>query len=137
MKDSIFLKLVLAIDALVAIAIGATIQLSPADFYAMNHIDIGTNSNLLSEICAPAMALLSYGILILVGTFISRLTFTATLLASTFYLSYSVARLVSIGIDGLPSESLITAAAIEITLGLTSLFCLWKYTNIPNLGGQQ
>ncbi|AFY36892.1 hypothetical protein Lepto7376_0459 [[Leptolyngbya] sp. PCC 7376] len=137
MKDAISLKLVLAIDALVAIAVGAMIQLSPADFYAMNHIDIGENLNLLSEIRAPAMALLSYGILILAGIFISRLTFTATLLASTFYLSYGVARIVSIGLDGWPSESLITAAVIEIVLGLASLFCLWKYANVPNLGEQQ
>ena len=137
MKNSIFLKLVLAIDSLVAIAVGAMIQISPADFYAMNHINIGTNLNLLSEIRAPAMALLSYGILILAGIFIPRLTFTATLLASMFYLSYGVARVVSMGIDGLPSESLITAAIIEIVLGLVSLFCLWKYILSPNLESQE
>ncbi|MBP0018719.1 MAG: DUF4345 domain-containing protein [Cyanobacteria bacterium SBLK] len=127
MQNSIFLKIVLYISGLVAIAIAGFILLSPTDFYATNHIDIGGNPNLLSEIRAPAGALLSFGILMLMGAFIPRLAFTSILLSTVLYLAYGLSRFVGMLVDGLPVDSLIWSAVIEVVLGLVSLFCLWKY----------
>lgn len=127
MQNSIFLKIVLCISGFVAIAIAGFILLSPTDFYAINHIDIGGNPNLLSEIRAPAGALLSFGILMLMGAFILRLAFTSILLSTVLYLAYGLSRFVGMLVDGLPVDSLIGSAVIEVVLGLVSLFCLWKY----------
>ena len=127
MQKSPFLTAVLCISGLVAIAIATMILTSPVNFYAANHIDINGNVNLLSEIRAPAAALLAIGILLLTGAFMSQLTFTATILSTVFYLAYGVSRVASMVIDGIPTHSLIWAAIVELTLGLGSLFCCWRY----------
>ncbi|MEM9539444.1 MAG: DUF4345 domain-containing protein [Cyanobacteria bacterium P01_E01_bin.42] len=127
MQNSIFLKIVLCISGLVAIAIAGSILLSPTDFYAVNHINLGGNLNLLSEIRAPAGALLSFGILMLTGAFISRLAFTSILISTLLYLAYGLSRFAGMLIDGLPVDTLIWSAVIEVILGLFSLFCLWKF----------
>nr|WP_318700659.1 MULTISPECIES: DUF4345 domain-containing protein [unclassified Roseofilum] len=95
--------------------------------YAMNQIDLGGSVNFLSEIRAPARALFSSGILMLMGAFISQLTFTSTILATLVYLSYGLSRLLGMTIDGIPVASLVWSDGIEIVLGLVCLFCLWFY----------
>ncbi|MEM9770156.1 MAG: DUF4345 domain-containing protein [Cyanobacteria bacterium P01_D01_bin.73] len=126
MRNSISLKVFLGVSGLVAIAISFGILISPTDFYALNHIDINGDVNLLSEIRAPATALLTYGALIVSGTFIPRLTFTSVALSTVLYLSYGFGRLVSMVIDGLPGISLVVSAGIEVLLGVISLLYLWK-----------
>ncbi|MGD1906088.1 MAG: DUF4345 domain-containing protein [Leptolyngbyaceae cyanobacterium] len=127
MQPSKFLRVVLCVAGGIAAVIGALILSSPAAFYATNHIDLGNNASLLSEIRAPAGALFVYGLLIVTGAFVSQLTFTATLLATLLYLSYGFSRLAGMAIDGLPALSLVGSDAIEIGLGLLCLFCLWRY----------
>ena len=124
MNTSIMHKLTLGICGLVAMAIASMILLSPANFYAANHIHLHHNVNLLSEIRAPATALFAYGFVIFSGILVPRLTFTSTLLSTVLYLSYGIGRLASMQIDGSPTHSLVVAAGIEITLGLISLLCL-------------
>lgn len=122
-----FLKILLCISGLIAIAIGGMIQTSPADFYATNNIDIGGNVNLLSEIRASSGALLASGVLIFTGAFVSQLTFTSMVLATLLYLSYGLFRFASMVVDGMPVNSLIEAGIVEIVVGIVCLFCLWKY----------
>ncbi|MEB3213527.1 MAG: DUF4345 domain-containing protein [Leptolyngbyaceae bacterium] len=134
MKQSKRLTVVLCLSGLVAIAIGAMILISPADFYATNHITIGDDVNLLSEIRASAGALFASGVLILIGAFVSQLTFTSTLLATVLFLSYGVSRGIGILIDGVPVSSLIQAGVIEIVIGLVCLGCLWpNHTDGPSV----
>lgn len=127
MQTSKFLQVVLCLAGGVSAVIGALILTSPAAFYATNHIVLGNDASLLSEIRAPAGALFIYGLLIVLGAFVSQLTFTATLLATLLYLSYGFSRLVGMAIDGLPVLSLVGSDAIEIGLGFLCLFCLWRY----------
>ncbi|MDA0267357.1 MAG: DUF4345 domain-containing protein [Cyanobacteria bacterium] len=100
MQPSKFLQVVLCLAGGIAAVIGALILTSPVAFYATNHIDLGNNASLLSEIRAPAGALFAYGLLIVTGAFVPQLTFTATLLATLLYLSYGFSRLVGMAIDG-------------------------------------
>ena len=127
MQSSKFLQVVLCLTGGIAIAIGGLILRSPAEFYALNQIDIGGNVNLLSEIRAPAGALFSSGVLIFIGAFVSQLTFTSIVLATLVYLSYGLSRLLGMAIDGIPVASLVWSDGIEIVLGLSCLFCLWFY----------
>lgn len=124
MPISKFQPVVLCLAGGIAIAIGSLIWFSPVDFYAANQIDIGHNVNLLSEIRAPASALFVSGLLMILGAFIPRLTFTATMLATMIYLSYGLSRLVSMMIDGVPVLSLVWSGGIEMLVGLASLLCL-------------
>ena len=129
MKGSIFYKIVLCIAGIIVIGIGGAILISPIDFFASNQIDIGNNASLLSEIRAPAGALLACGILILSGVFVSKLTYTSLIVSSLVYLSYGISRIIGIGIDGMPSDSLVYAAVFEIFIGLVCMFFLLKYTH--------
>lgn len=125
MKSSKFLQVVLCVTGGIAVLIGVSILRSPATFYALNHIDLGSNVNLLSEVRAPAGFLLTSGLLIAAGAFVAQLTFTSTLLATLLYLSYGLSRLVGMAIDGIPDPSLVQADGIEIGLGLLCLVCLY------------
>ena len=137
MEKSKFPKIVLCIAGLIAprkadleeIAVGGMIQISPVGFYATNNIDIGGNVNLLSEIRASSGSLLAYGVLIFTGAFVSQLTFTSMVLATLLFLSYGLSRFASMVIDGMPVDSLIGAGVVEVLVGLSCLFCLWKYRN--------
>jgi hypothetical protein len=126
MQQSNFQTVVLCLSGVVAIAIGSLVLLSPADFYATNHITIGDDVNLLSEIRAPAGALFSFGILILLGAFISQLTFTSTLLSAVLFLSYGISRAIGILVDGVPTASLVQGGIVEVVIGLVCLLCLRK-----------
>ena len=132
MKNSIILKIVLSISGVIAMAIALMIQIDPNHFYLANHIHLHGNINLLSEIRAPAMALFTYGLVIFLGIFIARLAFTSTVLSTVLYSSYGVGRILGIIFDGKPTDSLMSAATIEITLGLISLICLIKYTDLQS-----
>ena len=118
------LRFLLVSGGLIAVAIGATLLLSPATLHASYGTDLGSDVNLLSEIRAPGGALLVFGALMLLGAWNRRYTFAATLITAALYLSYGAARLVSIGLDGVPHTSLIGGAAIELVLGVAAVFAL-------------
>jgi len=124
MKNSKVLKVVLFVSGLIAASVGGAILLMPGAFYASNGIDLGGNVSLLNEIRASGGLLLAVGILIISGSFIASLTFTAVVVASLLYLSYGLSRILSLTIDGMPSEGLVQAAALEIAIGVV---CLWTF----------
>lgn len=127
MKNSKMLKIILFISGLIAASIGGAVLAVPAAFYASNGIDIGGNVSLLNEIRASGGVLLAAGILILSGAFVASLTFTAVVVASLLYLSYGLSRILSFTIDGMPSEGLVQAAALEIVIGVVCVYVLARY----------
>ena len=131
MKNSRVLKIILFISGLIATGIGGTILFMPVPFYAGNGIDLVGNVSLLNEIRASGGALMISGILILLGSFIEKLTFTSVIISSLLYLSYGLSRILSIVIDGIPAEGLHQAAIFEIIIGLLCVFAFVKY-NVRN-----
>ena len=127
MKNSKVLKIVLFVSGLIAASVGGAILLMPADFYASNGIDLGGQVSLLNEIRASGGVLLAAGILIISGSFVANLTFTAVVIASLLYLSYGLSRILSFTIDGMPSDGLVQAAALEIAIGVVCLWAFAKY----------
>ena len=127
MKNSNVLKTILIISGLIASGIGATILFAPVAFYATYGIELGGNFSLLNEIRAPGAALLASGILIMLGAFVAKLTFTSTVISIMIYLSKGISRILSMVIDGIPAEVLVMATVVEIIIGLVSIFALLKY----------
>ncbi|WP_419906862.1 DUF4345 domain-containing protein [Hoeflea sp.] len=122
------IKSVLILAGLVALAIGGALLLAPQAVYATYGITLGSNASQLSEIRAQGGALVASGLLIGSGAFVSRLAFSAALLASLLYLSYGASRLFGIWLDGMPASGLLQATALEFLIGLMSLFALLKLT---------
>ena len=127
MKNSNVVKTVLILSGLIASAIGGAIVFDPLAFYATYGIELTGNISLFNEIRAPGGALLASGILIMLGAFVEKLTFTSVVVSTLLYLSYGLSRILSIAVDGMPAEGLVQAAVLEIVIGLVCVFVLVKY----------
>ena len=127
MKNSNVVKTVLIFSGLILFGIGGTIVFNPVAFYATYGIELAGNISLFNEIRAPGGALLVSGILIMLGAFVDRLTFTSVVVSTLLYLSYGLSRILSMAIDGMPAVGLVQAAALEIVIGLVCVFVFVKY----------
>lgn len=127
MKNSKLLKSILFLSGLIAITIGGMILFTPVSFHATSGITLGDNISLLNEVRAPGGALLAMGVLITLGAFSAKLAFTSILLSTLLYLSYGLSRIVSMIVDGSPTEILILVAILEIIIGLVCAIALIKY----------
>jgi hypothetical protein len=116
--------LTLALAGLVAIGVGASALLTPVAFFAGNGIELGDGVSLRSEVRAAGGANLAIGVLIFAGAFAHRMRFTATLLVATFYVAFGTSRLYGFAIDGMPSEALVTATAVELVVGAIGVLLL-------------
>ncbi len=135
MKNSRTLKSVLFILGLIVAGIGSAILFVPVAFFATNGIEIAGHVNLLNEIRAPGGALLACGLLIMLGAFVAKLTFTSALISILLYLSYGLSRILSMTVDGMPTEGLVVVTVIEIALGLIGLFAFLKYREVEGRSG--
>ncbi len=127
MNNSRLLTTILLVSGIIGACVGAGLLLVPQLFHASSGIDLRGDVSLLSETRAPGGALLAIGVLITAGAFVQTLRFTATVLASAVYLSYGLARVLSMVLDGLPSSILVQAAALELIMGGVCLFALLRY----------
>ncbi len=127
MQNSKMIKTVLIISGIIASGIGASLLFFPVAFQAASGIVLGNNINLLSETRAPGGMLFLSGLLMLLGAFLSRFTFTALVLSTLIYLSYGISRMLSMAVDGMPGKSLVIATVLEIVIGLAGAFVLLKY----------
>lgn len=127
MEKSKFVKVFLFVSGIILIGIGGGLLFAPIAFEASAGINLGNNISLLSEIRAPGGALFMSGILIVLGVFIPKLTFTSAILSSLIYISYGLSRILSMMIDGTPHESIVAATVIEIVIGVLGLFILVKF----------
>jgi len=127
MKNSIVLKSILFLSGLIGAGVGGAILVMPVAFYAGSGIDLGGNISLLNEIRASGGAVLAIGILISLGAFVTKLTFTSAVISILLYLSYGLSRILSMSIDGMPVEELVLVAVLEIIIGLICMFSFLKY----------
>ena len=125
MTTSIFQKTALAIAGLTASAIGGFILFAPQAFYAGYGILLPQDPNLLSELRAPAANLTILGLVMLAGLFRSAWAgVSATVVIILFY-AFAFGRLVSIAMDGMPSDSIVVALIIELAIATICLVAFW------------
>lgn len=129
MQNSTILKYILIFSGVIGIAIGGSILVSPQGFYSLNQIDLGNNIGLFNEIRASAGFLLSMAILILIGAFYKKLTYTASLVATIIFLSYGFSRILSMFLDGQPIDAFYIVTGSEILIGVLNLGAFLKYRN--------
>ncbi|MFK7732210.1 MAG: DUF4345 domain-containing protein [Pseudomonadales bacterium] len=117
-------RCVLLLAGALLLMVSASILISPIGFYAANNIELGSNTSLISELKAPAGFLLLAGGFMISSLFVRRYQDTATCLAAVIYLSYALSRVISMGVDGVPSSGLVQAAIIEAVLGICCVVIL-------------
>lgn len=122
MKKIKFIRIALFSFGTIAIGIGGALLFFPVSFEASAGIVLDENTGLLSEIRAYGSLILSGGIIILLGAFINRLLSLSIGLSSLFYLSIAISRIISMSMDGIPSQTLVLATITETIIGLISLY---------------
>lgn len=125
--NSYLVKGLLLTSGLFAAGIAATILFAPDAFYAGYGIDTGSDVSLANELKAPAGMLLIAGLLMLAGVVRTELTGASLGTASLIYLSYGLSRLLSMVIDGIPHSGLVSAAMLEIAIGLVCLLVFMRH----------
>ena len=71
--------------------------------------------------------MVGFGIVVLLGAFIQRLSYTSTIAAIVVFLGFGIARVIGLGLDGNPGVGVIQGIIVEFVLGLLSVFALFKY----------
>ena len=111
----------LGLTATLVLAIGGALLLAPHAMHRGNGVDLGSHASLLSEIRAPAGALVAFGFLMLGATLRRTWRLLALRAGGLLLLSYGLARLVSIALDGWPSIVLVAAMVVELLAGAALL----------------
>ena len=120
-----FQKSVLCFSGLTAIAIGASILFAPMFFYASYGITLTPGPSMLSELRAPGAGLTALGAIMLAGLFRADWAPFSVLAALTVYIAFPVGRLVSLLIDGMPSDNILAAFSIEVFI---AVLCIVAFT---------
>lgn len=116
----------LLVSGLLLLAIGGSILLAPQAFYASDGIVLGSDPSLLSEIRAPGGLLTTSALLILAGAFRPNMRSLAFILTVVVYGSFGLSRLVSLTLDGRPSNSLAIATVVELIVAAIGLIILFR-----------
>jgi hypothetical protein len=119
-------RFLLLFAGLILFVIGAAILLAPHSFFAESGVTLGHDPSLLSEIRAPGGLLLASATVVLLGALRHSMRRQALMLAAMVYGSFGVSRLLSMAIDGMPSESLSWATGIELSFAAMCVLSLHR-----------
>ena len=117
MTHSFSTKFMLFLAGAIAAGIGLAGLVWPVAFHASSGIVLGDNPSLMSEVRAPAAMLLAAGGFILASVAVARWRPAAIRVSAAVYLTYGLARLYSLAVDGAPDSILLMAAAAELVIG--------------------
>lgn len=124
MNKKTFVKAALVFMGLVALAVGNALLLSPVSFESSAGIILNADASLLSEFRAYGGLILAAGIVISLGAFQIKWRYFSIWFSILFYFGIALARILSIALDGMPSDLLVIVAAFELALGLLGLLML-------------
>lgn len=120
----------LGLTAPLVLVVGFGLLLAPHAMHRGNGVELGSNASLLSEIRAPAGALVAFGFLMLAATLWRAWRLLAMRAGGILLFSYGLARLVSIALDGRPSSLLLAAMGIELLAGTALLLAARKTDSV-------
>ena len=127
MKNSKVLKGILIILGLLLIILGSWRLFVPIAFFENSGLVLSNEAGLLSEARVTGGVVVGFGLIVLLGAFIQRLSYTSIIAAIVLFLSFGIARLIGFGLDGNPGEGVIQGMIIEFVLGFIAIFAFFKY----------
>jgi hypothetical protein len=120
-------KIILIILALPLLIFGAWRLFDPIGFAAFGGSSLPNDAGLLSEVRAAGGAVAVSGIIVLLGAFRPRWSFVSIVLAAVIFVSFGVARLLGIALDGAPPSGTIKGMAVELVFGALSVFAYFTH----------
>jgi len=127
MKNSKVLKGILILLGINLIVLGSWRLLDPIGFFDFSGLLLSADAGLLNEARGTGGAIIGFGLLILLGAFKKKLTYTSTIVAVVLFLGFGIARVISVVLDGNPGEALYKGIIGEFVFGSLALFALIKY----------
>ncbi|MFD2568720.1 DUF4345 domain-containing protein [Pseudotenacibaculum haliotis] len=127
MKNSKALKIFLIVSGLLLTFIGGATLLMPVEMKAGAGIDIAGNINVLNDTRASSTLLLAFALLIILGAFVKKLTYTSSLTSFLLFLSIGTGRAISILLDGTPVDGLVKATGLEFVLGIIGIILFIRF----------
>ena len=122
-----FTRVFLALSGAIAAIIGVSVLFMPHAFFATNHITLGTDPNMMSEIRAPGGLLLASGVIMICGVVMTSFIRAALLTGAVVFSMYGVSRIVSVIFDGFPSSSIMGALVVELVVGGIAAVLITKF----------
>ncbi|WP_025665543.1 DUF4345 family protein [Aquimarina megaterium] len=120
----------LSLSSLLLIFVGIMRLSNPIKTYLKNSgIKLENDSSLLNEMRGVSSVMLLAGILIAIGIFVERLSFTSHFIAILIFIGFVIGRLISMKVDGKPSKQITQGIMFELILGAANVFCLINIWN--------
>ncbi|MCF2876440.1 MULTISPECIES: DUF4345 domain-containing protein [unclassified Tenacibaculum] len=121
----IFKIITLALSGSLLLFVGIMRLSNPIKTYLKNSgVQLEEDANLLNEMRGVSGVMLLGGIIILLGTMVSELTFTSFVVAILIFLGFGIGRVLSIKFDGKPNKLIIQGLISEFILASLNLICL-------------
>ena len=127
MKNSIALKVILFGLGILLTILGSWRLIDPITFFENSDLILSQDAGIMSEARGTGGIVVGFGLLILMGAFIQRLSYTSTLAAIVIFFGFGIARVIGFALDGNPGEGIIQGIIFEFVLGLVAVFALFKY----------
>ena len=132
MKESKILQVILFLAGLLILVVGSATLFFPLEFSAKHGVNLAQDVSLFNDIRGLGGLMLASGLIIISGAFIKKMSFTASVVGSVMYLTFAMARIISIVLDGLPAEGLVKATVVETVVGLVVLAAFIKYRELED-----
>ncbi|MFS4455189.1 DUF4345 domain-containing protein [Maribacter sp. 2304DJ31-5] len=117
--------IILSLSSLMLVFVGSMRLSNPIKTYLKNSgIKLEEDASLLNEMRGISAVMLCAGIVVSLGTFIGKLTFTSHFVASLIFVGFAIGRLISLKVDGKPSKQITQGILFELVLGAANVFCL-------------
>lgn len=113
--------LLLGVAGVILLYVGFSTLVTPHAFFAASGTALGSEPSLMSEVRAPGGMLLVSGMIVGLGAFRRDMAALALGLTALTYLTFGASRLVSVALDGMPSDALVWAMAIELAVGALAM----------------
>lgn len=127
MKNVKILKVYLIISGLLLTVIGSLTSFNPVEIKAGEGIEIAGNASALNDVRAFGMLLLATAAWNMIGAFKAQLRKSAIISSFVLFLSLGLGRVLSIVLDGMPSDGMVKATGLEIILGLAGVILFFIY----------
>ena len=127
MKNSKVLKVILFFLGFMLTVLGSWRLMDPVSFFANSGLILSNDSGILNEARATGGVVVGFGLLILSGVFIPKLTYTSNLVAIILFISFAIARVIGFMLDGEPLDGMIQGMVFELVFGFLALFAFFKY----------
>lgn len=117
-------KMYLSLSGILLIVIGSYIALATSAYLTQFGVIESRSVDFFSELRGMGGGLVGYGLLALCGVFNRHLEKTALVISMLVFCTFSMFRVLSIVLDGMPSQGVLMALLIEVVFALWGLALL-------------